>query len=200
MNKVETKKNWYDKPIRFLFFFLALLPIFMTLGNYISCQIQLSQWKTKQTIQTGEEEKPILNGDGDINSPQSYKELGYNTPIETAIFYTNAFLCNWNPSAINDGDNLVSNEKFFAYKTPNSHLISLLDEWYFKTFIYVENSAPEYFDGIELQLINAQTTLCIWSLYEIQLAFYYIILKVALFLPNVICYLLDWVERRLGKL
>lgn len=202
MNKVETKKHWYDKPIKFLFFFLTLFPIFLLLGNYISCQLVLNNTITTTTNQfdantNTETQQNLVNGDGDLTNIQGYLELGYRTPFDTALTYTNLTLSGMNEVYANE-DNLKTWGEYLI-PTATLPILTKLQTWYFS--IILDNGST-FNDNVgnQDQFSMPTTTMAIWSLWEIQLAFYYIILRVILFLPNVICYLLDWVERRLGKL
>lgn len=204
MNKVETKKHWYDKPIKFLFFFLALFPIFLLLGNYISCEISFSQSKKTSFVRNNTSgnityinEGNLVNDEGSILIPEEYENYNYLTPLESALLYTNLYLTGFNKIYAQEEN--YSTWGDYLLQDANLPILSPLSNFYYQLTSMDGASDPDQFFPNQI-MIYPTSTLAVWSLWEIQLVFYYILLKVILFLPNVICYLLDWVERRLGKL
>lgn len=186
----NSKKHWYDKPLKFLYFLVVLFPFALLLGNYISCQ--LSYDKNKQITLIGSnnnitQETGRYEG-ADINNPYDYNfEQGYTTPMQNAIAYTILQLTEYPYFPESDNESL---EIFFDNRLnmgPIKHAL-------YELLLYSSNHAPE---TNFLFVPTIEHLMFFILIYELEFTIYFILLKVILFLPNVIIYIMDWTERKL---
>ncbi len=196
MNKIETKKHWYDKPLRFLYFLAVLFPAFVFLFNFVTFQTLQNNKFTINTSTTPTGNTMENHYSSDLNnSPYENVENDFRTPIDNTIWYTNYFLLGSQNLDNIENLELTDIENYTGYPPFLRHLFRTLlnTNLFISLDIGDNNSTYTCMFNLDFLLTNI-------LFYEVYITFLYILLRVILFLPNVICYLLDWVERRLGKL